>query len=209
MIIVCNGGYRTGSTLVYGICIEMAKQTGLEVVTGVKDHQLILDCLLSEEKETNIIHVFKSHNWLPPIASTALTIYTRRHYLDVYASFEKFKKHNKIDFDVIDNLIEENRRRKFMINRKALTLDYEDFYEHILWLVGTIHGFVNFGSSIDLSETARAFSRKRLGANPQSETIPWANEHLSPDPSPGNFIDVLDYETIKRVVNAMRHKDET
>ncbi len=207
MIVVCNGGYRTGSTLVYSICIALLDKAADDYIYGVYGHEEILT--LSDDCN----HILKSHNWLPPKDSSIKTIYTRRHHLDVYASFVKMKKIGQaIDIDVIANLVEEQRRREHMLRRDCLTLDYEDIFDNIEFTVRKIADFLGVDlSPMSIERVAVEFTRENLKPKTDVATgsggIPWHPHHISDDPSPGNFIEVLDYETIVKVVSAMRHKN--
>jgi hypothetical protein len=63
MIIVCNGGYRTGSTLSYNLCVKVAELSGKEVfVKGASDASLKDFIKNHNQKE---FWVIKSHDFMP------------------------------------------------------------------------------------------------------------------------------------------------
>ncbi len=208
MKVVCSGGYKTGSTFVYAVVLEIFKAANMSFLSGVIDESKIIDL------DDNLDWVIKSHNWIPPIDTDIKTIYTRRDYLDVYASFEKIEKYKKRNIDIIDNIILEKSRRRTMIGRLSLTLDYEDFYENEIYAVEQVDNYL-FGwhnrnrlkdyPVIDIAKRLSKENMKPITDKPCTEDgVPWHTHHISEDPSPGNYIDVLDPETIERVVRAYR-----
>ena len=203
MKIVCNGGYKTGSTFVYSVVLEIFRVAKITYLNAVVDGSEIIDL------NDRFHWIIKSHNWIPPTDGDIKTIYTRRDYLDVYASFEKIEKYEKRDIDIIDNLILEKSRRREMLDRPSLTIDYEDLFDNELWVVKQINSYLNrMVSETQEILIANKLSRKNLKyitdkALFEDET-PWHSHHISDDPSPGNYIDVLDSETIERVVRACR-----
>ncbi len=184
MIIVVNGGYRTGSTFIF-----LAVQKILEC-SEIKFEALILSAegipaLEFSSKTPNF--VVKSHNWLPPKNTNIKTIYSRRHFLDVYASFIKA---NITVLDPITEILEEKRREKIMRDSPCLTLEYADFYDNEQFALNKISEYIGM-PLCPIAETLTRESIKKLN-HPAL-----MNNHISDNPAPGNFIDALTYEQIK------------
>lgn len=129
MIIICNGGYRTGSTLTFNICVKLFN--GKASIGGANNAYLNKFIKDHNPKE---YHIFKSHDFMPETYNPNLKIiHSYRHPFQVAASnvtrhldkgnFFITEKDNDYIIKTVkgqkDNLLR-------LINRKdTLTLNYD------------------------------------------------------------------------------------
>lgn len=182
MIVVANGGYRTGSTFIFLAIQEILRYNGIEF------EEKILSTEEIQNLDSSKNYVVKSHNWIPPIDTTIKTVYSRRNYLDVYASFIKA---NITVLDPITEILEEKRREKLMLGLRILVLEYQDFFNNEIFAVNKIAKYLKLSTPI-----IHQLNRKNV-RNLNHPAL--MNNHISENPAPGNFIEILTYEEIKNL----------
>lgn len=199
MIIVANGGYRTGSTLAYMIPQRLFEALSIKFESGVVSHEDILE--LDDSKN----RIIKSHNFMPPNRLKYRTIYTRRNYLDVCSSFVQAG----FDLDYNIEIAEEKRRRRLMLELPCLTVDYEDFYENEIYLVRKIAAYLDLVINEKLAtEVADMVSIKTIRSiadvlsSENSDSL--HPNHVDEKSWPGSYVDVLSTKEIQEIVDRYR-----
>lgn len=193
MIVVANGGYRTGSTFIYNALIAIFEENFDKFERGVLPH----DKIMKIDKKKN--WVIKSHNWLPPKSTDIKSIYTRRYFLDVVSSMKKVQ----LKLDPILEIVEEKRRDKYMLSRECLTLDYEDFYDNEKWAIDRMCEYL--GLTADTENIAQKFCRgamKIITDAGNGGSMGFVKGHISEDARPGNFVYSLSPAEVFKVTKA-------
>jgi len=211
MIIVVNGGYRTGSTFIFSMVKEVFNFKNLLFESSVISQNEIEKIVDSKtEINQNRNYIFKSHNWLPrenEDINRVKTIYTRRHYLDVFSSFVKVGSASHLNY--MEEILEEKRREKIMLGRESLILEYRDFYGNEGYALNKVASFLN----IEIDKEKFDIEKMKIGnvkkitdkLKPGNKTL-FVPNHVSSAPYPDNFIDTLDPEQIKNIVYEVRKK---
>lgn len=124
-VIVCNGGYRTGSTLSFNIVRLLHEQAGIECESIGSNAATVLKMIDEEE----LLCIAKVHHWSPPDIPSIKTLHTIRSPYEVSASMVQLSaSHGRpVDWDVaIASLITANELTKAMeVKSNALVVDYE------------------------------------------------------------------------------------
>ena len=203
MIIVVNGGYRTGSTLIYSIVYALLEFNKIPFEHKVLWHQKIIRfSRWLKRKPTRKVYLVKSHNFLSfpitEIPENIKTIYSQRFFLDSMVSLNQLTP----ALDPITEILEEKRRKHIMLNfhDRVLNLHYEDFFDHIEYAAKRICTFLyllklkippNFETYLSDYMIKRIKFNSSLGRK----------RHKSKTPFPGKFIEFLSFEEIKNFVS--------
>lgn len=163
MIVVVNGGYRTGSTLAYNIagCIEEKSETGVRVI--VRDKEYIDNLILTNNDTLNT--VIKSHNNMPTmeLLKKSKFIHTyRKDIRDCAASYKLIRPDVTFDYilKIMENQIKNQYYMQIFVNHpNVLILEYSEFVNNINFLVNKINVFLgNKLSDLQLIEIENMWS---------------------------------------------------
>jgi len=140
-IIVCNGGYRTGSTVVFNIVRSLIKEQDLPFVAeGIANW-------LAEEycrKRQKCPRILKIHSWFPDweCKKNVYFLYTYRNLLDVAASNLTISYGG--DWSrVMAYLYLQKAQEELMRKRKdALLISYDDIFNDLAKVVQSIAHFL-------------------------------------------------------------------
>lgn len=124
-IIVCNGGYRTGSTLSFNIVRLLHEQANIECESIGANAATVLNMIDEEE----LLCIAKVHHWSPPDIPSIKTLHTIRCPYEVSASMVQLSaSHGRpVDWDkAIEALKTAKELTKAMeAKSNALVIDYE------------------------------------------------------------------------------------
>lgn len=131
MIIVCNGGYRTGSTLSYNLCVKVAELSGKKVFVKGANNDSIKDFIKNHNQKE--FWVIKSHDFMPDEVNPFVKIvHSYRHPYQSMASRiyrTKFKSINLPDrsIKVYMNDIKEQKNNLLKLSKRpdCLILNYD------------------------------------------------------------------------------------
>lgn len=146
MIIVCNGGYRTGSTLAYNICRLVASRAGLMVNALGCSHDHLVELCLGHFG----FWVAKSHFFVPLQCLPHLRIvYTCRRPLAVAASLKLWKPHQDDDW-----IVSELRRQRAMTEylsdcQDTLVIPYDQLVSNMEVTIKDIAAHMGIGIGED------------------------------------------------------------
>lgn len=144
MIIVCNGGNRTGSTLSYNIARVLCELTGIEHSCFGSTPEQTMNLLINPLQP---VHVVKMHHWSPPDVQSIKTIHTVRDYREVAASYSMLQEAdgNKCDWEKVMSLLHEQRELTKALKHKdnVLFLWYNSLMEALPIQIEMVADFIN------------------------------------------------------------------
>jgi hypothetical protein len=133
LFVVCNGGYRTGSTVAYNIVREILALRGMPYTGGLRSEPGEVDAAADAFPEGRDWVVLKSHVWAPSTAVPWMrVIYTTRDYFDVAASLVRHRESwDAVEADLQWQVEMDVRHRNplFVELYRPLILAY-DYYWH-------------------------------------------------------------------------------
>ena len=178
--VVVSGGYRTGSTLAYKICLALFDETYGEqnYFRGVHTGQ--------DWPEQSFC--YKSHTYLPTDRRCSV-VHTIRNPYDILASLKKVKPALPDYVAEVRQIVE--RDRLFIETPHVLVLPYYSFYGHEYAAILVIQRYLGLrcADPLKLWGELAVWRLKRLTDNPNRESRPggFVHGHISDDPHPGNF----------------------
>lgn len=130
-VIICNGGYRTGSTLSFNILRLLHKELDIECQSMGANPETVFNMVVNEE---DWVCIAKVHHWNPPDTPTIKTVHTKRSPYEVASSMQMLSKANKrpVDWDVaIQSLITAKELTEAMkAKSNALVIGYEKLMKY-------------------------------------------------------------------------------
>jgi hypothetical protein len=146
-IVICNGGYRTGSTLAYNVLKQLAQYCAPNFI----DYSLmsvtksIVETIATHPKKKKL-GVMKTHSWAPTEFEPAhvKTIYTTRNPYDVAGSLYFLADRKVEDFTVFNEVCRQKHLNLYMsrLQQNVLTIDYERYYRQEKNLIRAIANFL-------------------------------------------------------------------
>jgi len=212
-VIVCNGGYRTGSTVIFNIIRSLVDRQDIGYTSEGTSNWLAEEYC---RKENDCLKILKIHRWVPDWEGreNVQFIYTFRNLLDVAASNLTVSFGGEWS-NVMAGLYMQKTQEEAMRERMdTLMISYDDIYSDLKKVVQSIARFLNFDITVEqgekisgewsLEEVKKQIKGLR-GLEANSLTQFRAN-HVSSktEGRPGGWEDILTKEQAKQVRGMMK-----
>lgn len=147
MIIICNGGYRTGSTLTFNICIKTAELNCEKVLSMGMNKEPLIEFIKNHDLKE--YWVIKSHDFicLEEYNPNIKIVHSCRHPLQAAASNLLLDKENKIYNEkiLIDRIVSQKDFLLKLKNRKdTLILNYKLLVNNLPKAIKKTTAFLDF-----------------------------------------------------------------
>lgn len=200
LLVIVNGGYRTGSTLVYNIVRRTLAHRGIDHAHGLADHPAQTDSALRKHAMDPHWRVQKTHVWRPLLGADlagARILYTHRQPADVAASL---LRHDRTWSETVTEVQRQALLTSYMHDpetvrlARPLIIAYERFWDVPGALVDRVASYLGLTLSVEkreavAEETGREQVRgvqRVLGPGEQDENTLVQPGHIGPaDGRPG------------------------
>lgn len=206
MLVVCNGGHRTGSTLAYNIVRLIFETKGIGHALGGFE---VDQALIERHANQGDWRVVKTHLWVPETSWDNVRILcTYRNPLDVAASL--VRKPPPVNEDRVYELLTKQREviKALQHRTDTLFLRYEEMYREMQCWIREIARFVGVETTADeMARIRESLSIDQvirfcnsLEADAADETTQWRRGHVSPTRGePGAWKTVLSPECVEKI----------